>query len=135
MPANSRFQPTIDHVREPERLLKVIRDLSTQLYAAQDEMERMRAKMTEQHSSTMREMEKQRSVLDGRKEGAGALAILGVDKNATMLSNLTATTAPTADNDSTQSYGIGSKWVDTSTDDVYFCTNASPGAAVWRGPL
>lgn len=45
--------------------------------------------------------------------------------------NLTATVAPTISNDSSQGYGVGSMWFDTVAELVYFCTDASVGAAVW----
>lgn len=48
----------------------------------------------------------------------------GIDK-------LDATAAPAVTNDISEGYGIGSKWVDTTGDDVYMCTDATDGAAVW----
>lgn len=47
------------------------------------------------------------------------------------LDNLAATTAPTADNDETEGYSVGSRWVDVVADKVYACTNAAEGAAEW----
>jgi hypothetical protein len=46
-------------------------------------------------------------------------------------SNLTATTDPTAANDSTQGYGIGSVWINTTIWRVWECMSAAVGAAVW----
>ena len=46
--------------------------------------------------------------------------------------DFTATTNPTANDDDTLGYQIGSKWVNTSTDTLYICTNAGTGAAVWK---
>jgi len=42
-------------------------------------------------------------------------------------------TAPTASDDTTQGFVVGSVWVDTSTapDTVYICSSAVPGAATW----
>lgn len=48
----------------------------------------------------------------------------GVDK-------LDATSNPTTGDDSANGYGVGSKWVNLTADTVYFCTDASVGAAVW----
>ncbi len=41
------------------------------------------------------------------------------------------TTAPGVTDDSTHGYGIGSTWA--STTQMYFCTDSTPGAAVWVG--
>lgn len=46
--------------------------------------------------------------------------------------NRAATTAPTASDDVTQGYSPGSMWVDISAGQVYWCADASAGAAVWR---
>lgn len=40
-------------------------------------------------------------------------------------------TAPGVDNDSASRYSIGSRWIDTSSDNEYVCTDATEGAAVW----
>lgn len=47
--------------------------------------------------------------------------------------NLTATTDPTISDDDTQGYVIGSRWINTSTDNEFVCTDNSTGAAVWEG--
>jgi hypothetical protein len=47
--------------------------------------------------------------------------------------NLTATLAPTASDDSAAGYGVGSQWLDAVGDKIWFCTDATTGAAVWRG--
>lgn len=46
-------------------------------------------------------------------------------------SNLTATTAPTVSDDSSQGYSIGSLWINTTTDIDYTLVDATVGAAVW----
>lgn len=46
--------------------------------------------------------------------------------------NRAATTAPTANDDSTQDYSVGSRWIDTTADRVYVCVDATAAAAVWR---
>lgn len=46
-------------------------------------------------------------------------------------SNLGATAAPGVSNDDTEGYVAGSKWVDTTNNKVYFCTDNATGAATW----
>lgn len=46
--------------------------------------------------------------------------------------NLTATTDPTVNDDETQGYEPLSKWVNTSTEEVFLCVDASTGAANWQ---
>lgn len=48
------------------------------------------------------------------------------------LDNLSATTAPTVNDDAADGYAIGSRWTNTAADDTYECTDASLGAAVWK---
>lgn len=50
---------------------------------------------------------------------------------AQSLSNLNATTDPGVTNDNTQDYGVGSKWVNTSTGVEWQAVSVSTGAAVW----
>lgn len=45
--------------------------------------------------------------------------------------NHVATTAPTASDDSSAGYAVGSRWIDTTNDLEYVCVDASVGAAVW----
>ncbi len=45
--------------------------------------------------------------------------------------NLTATTAPTVNDDEDAGYSIGSKWCDTSAARFYFCADATATLAVW----
>jgi hypothetical protein len=46
-------------------------------------------------------------------------------------SNLAATTAPAATNDSTQDYAVGSRWLDTTNKNEFVCVDATATAAVW----
>jgi hypothetical protein len=41
------------------------------------------------------------------------------------------TTAPTANEDSDDGYGVGSHWLDTTNDKAYVCVDSTVGAAVW----
>jgi hypothetical protein len=45
--------------------------------------------------------------------------------------NYSAVTAPTATDDSAAGYEVGSVWIDTATDTVYTCVDATATAAVW----
>ncbi|MGK7346286.1 MAG: hypothetical protein ACNS63_10825 [Candidatus Nitrospinota bacterium M3_3B_026] len=45
--------------------------------------------------------------------------------------NLTAVSAPTATDDSSAGYSVGSRWVDVSADKEYVCLDATATAAVW----
>lgn len=47
------------------------------------------------------------------------------------LSNYSATTNPTVNDDSGDGYAVGSAWLNTNTSVVFICTDASSGAAVW----
>ena len=44
--------------------------------------------------------------------------------------NFSGTVNPTS-TDSAPTYDIGSRWVNTNTGEVFFCTNNAEGAAVW----
>jgi head-tail adaptor len=46
--------------------------------------------------------------------------------------NLTATAAPTVNDDAGDGYAVGSFWWDTAHDQVYLCLDATAGAAVWQ---
>lgn len=43
-----------------------------------------------------------------------------------------ATAAPTATDDTTEGYAIGSRWIDVTNDKVYNCVDATDGAAIWN---
>ncbi len=45
--------------------------------------------------------------------------------------NYSATTAPTATDDSSAGYSVGSRWIDTIAKIAYTCVDATVGAAVW----
>jgi len=46
-------------------------------------------------------------------------------------SNLSATAAPTVNDDVDDGYTVGSQWIDVTHDEDYVCLDASAGAAVW----
>lgn len=58
-----------------------------------------------------------------RKTGAGAYEAIK--------SNLSASSAPGATDDSGEGYAVGSKWIDTTADKAYVCLDATEDAAVW----
>lgn len=65
----------------------------------------------------------------------GAGATVGVAANASDFSpnsNFTATSAPTAANDVTQGYAVGSQWLWAARGQAWVCLDATTGAAVWQ---
>lgn len=48
------------------------------------------------------------------------------------LNNFTAVVDPTVTDDSSLGYTVGSQWLNTATDQLWFCADASIGVAVWR---
>lgn len=50
----------------------------------------------------------------------------------TVRHNYSATSAPTANDDSGDGYGVGSVWINVSTDDVYICADATLTSAIWQ---
>lgn len=48
-----------------------------------------------------------------------------------LLDKLNATVAPDADNDNTEGYSVGSKWVDVTADKAYICVDTTTATAVW----
>jgi hypothetical protein len=67
----------------------------------------------------------QQDIVDLLNSGLLSLGIVGA------LSNFGATTDPTAANDSSQDYGVGSIWFNTSTGVEWRCQSAAAAAAVW----
>ncbi len=59
-----------------------------------------------------------------RKTGAGSYVALKT--------NLGASVAPTATDDSGDGYAVGSQWIDTTADKMYVCVDATASAAVWQ---
>lgn len=51
--------------------------------------------------------------------------------DVTVKTNLTATTAPTVTDDSDAGYSEFSPWLDLTNDNLYWCADSTPGAAVW----
>jgi len=47
------------------------------------------------------------------------------------LDNLEATTDPTVNDDINDGYGVGSRWLNTSNDKEFICTDNASGAARW----
>jgi hypothetical protein len=73
-----------------------------------------------------------------KPDGAGGVAMAAVTKSDVGLGNvenlkvnLTAVSAPTANDDNTAGYAVGSRWVDVTADKEYVCVDSSTAAAVW----
>lgn len=45
--------------------------------------------------------------------------------------NFTALADPTVNNDTTEGYTAGSRWINTTTDEAFVCVDAADGAAIW----
>ena len=58
--------------------------------------------------------------------------IVGSDRLYVKLENVTATTAPTVNDDYDDGYLVGSRWVDLTADRAYVCLDSTVGAAVWK---
>jgi len=56
---------------------------------------------------------------------------IGLGNVLNTLMNYSAISNPSATNDSSQSYSIGSQWVNTSTDQLYICVDPTVSDAVW----
>jgi hypothetical protein len=56
----------------------------------------------------------------------------GVSTPSIIKCNLSATAAPTINDDSGDDYIVGSRWLDTTNDKEYVCLDNSLGAAVWK---
>ena len=65
-------------------------------------------------------------------EGEGFLRKTGSGAYEGIKTNLGATTAPTANEDSGDGYAIGSLWLDTTADKAYICLDATVASAVWK---
>jgi len=65
------------------------------------------------------------------ESGATVRASLGLDNVENLKVKLDATEAPTADNDITEGYTVGSRWFDITNDKEHVCLDNSDGAAVW----
>ena len=61
----------------------------------------------------------------------GSLGILNFYKNPDTYSN---PAPPGITDDSNIGYKIGDNWINTTTNDIYFAVNVTPGAAIWKGP-
>lgn len=59
-------------------------------------------------------------------------AQIGLSNVENLKINLNALVPPASTNDITESYSIGSRWIDTNTNKEYICLDATENAALWR---
>jgi hypothetical protein len=67
--------------------------------------------------------------------GPGRLVIDAGTNRPAIRKDYVGTAAPTANDDVTKGYGVGSEWIDTDAaggSRVFKCIDASEGAAVWQ---
>ena len=57
---------------------------------------------------------------------------LGLSEVPNLKVNLSAIIDPTVNNDSTESYGAGSRWLNTVTNKEYVCLDPATAGAIWR---
>lgn len=62
----------------------------------------------------------------GKATATALFALLGVTKSNTT------TTDPTTSSDTTAGYAVGSVWLNTSTRNLFVCTDSTSSAAVWQ---
>lgn len=58
-------------------------------------------------------------------------AQVGLNNVEDILNNYTATTAPTATDDSDSGYTVGSRWINTTSDLTYVCVDDTASSAIW----
>ena len=59
-------------------------------------------------------------------------AQVGLGNVANTKNNFSAIVAPTANEDTTSGYSVGSVWINTATGRNYTCVDATSGSAIWR---
>ena len=64
-------------------------------------------------------------------EGEGLLRKTGAGAYEAIKTNLSASAAPGATDDSAAGYAVGSLWIDTTADSPYVCVDATASSAVW----
>lgn len=137
-------QITLNDLQDPQRLFRLLRAILDQIYSTGN---RVQSAETEMRNSmlTFQEvwgqgMQQMRTLLDGVSQPAEARLILGLGAMATVRHNFDATTLtnPTANNDFTQGYGIGSIWVNQTpgaTNQAFMQVLSgfpTAGGAVWK---
>lgn len=115
--------PTRDQVEDPERLQRWLREVVEEVEA----LRRLPVKPATVPIDAP-------NVLSGVTSGPAALVQLGVDEIATKKSNLIARAAPTATDDNSKGYAVGSIWINVAAGPpktVYIMTLDTTAAAEW----
>jgi hypothetical protein len=69
--------------------------------------------------------------LPGSSSLVGLILANGSSEATSALINYTAVVDPTINDDQTEGYAIGSQWINTASDTIFFCTDATTGNANW----
>lgn len=118
-------------LEDPAQHLRLMRNLDERLLAIDSQLQQTQAGVVNLFDSEpARQQQGLKSYLESN--GQELLATLNINPAlATPGSNIS-DVAPGVSDDSTKGYSYFSPWINSSTGDLYICTNPSPGAAVWK---
>src|SRR5262245_39650201 len=119
---NSLNQITRTDVDNPERLLRLLREMAAEISGLRAE------------SKPTATTPQPPNVLSGVMNGPAAIVELGIDVIATKKTNLNATVNPTATDDSSKGYDRGSVWINTAAGPprtIFMLAHAEVTAADW----
>ena len=141
--ANLR-QITREQVKSPELLQRYLSDIVTRLEQAQKQSDTLAGRIGKMaldgklttNGIDSKLVAQSRTVLSDIQSGSAAQVELGLDQIATKLSNLNATVNPTANDDNSKGYGVGSIWINHTTvpsepETIFMCADDTTTSASW----